>query len=79
MRKIITFSLLSFLFCFAGLAQQVSRVEGSPFLGTTEPDTLFYTGRSMTDSEVFATGSLSGILARKKPMIMQWQLFCVSI
>ena len=75
MRKIITFSLLSFLFCFAGLAQQVSRVEGSPFLGTTKPDTLFYTGKSMTDSEVFATGSLSGILARKKPMIMQWQYF----
>ena len=75
MRKIFTLLLLSILLQAAGIAQQVSRVEGSPFLGTTRPDTLYYTSNSMTESEIFSTGSLSGILAKKKPMILQWQYF----
>jgi hypothetical protein len=75
MRKSITLLLISFLLLISGVAQTVSRLEGSPFPGTTKPDTLYYTGKSMTDSEVFATGSLSGILARTKPMIIQWQYF----
>lgn len=56
-------------------AQIVDRVDGSPFPGTVKPDTLFYTSNSMSESEIFATGSLSGILARTKPMILQWQYF----
>ncbi len=75
MRKIFILLLFSIFLHTAGIAQNVSRVEGSPFPGTNKPDTLFYTGKSMTDSEVFATGSLSGILAKKKPMILQWQYF----
>lgn len=75
MRKLITLSLLSFFLYAAGMAQQVSRVEDSPFKASAKPDTLYYTGKSMTESETFATGSLSGILARTKPMIMQWQYF----
>jgi len=75
MRRIFTLLLLSFFIYSVGTAQQVSRFEGSPFMGTTMPDTLFYTGKNMAESEVFATGSLSGILARKKPMILQWQYF----
>jgi len=75
MRKI--FTLLSFIFILhsIGYAQSISRVENSPFPGSTKPDTLFYTSNSMAESEIFATGSLSGILARKKPMILQWQYF----
>jgi len=75
MRKFSTLLLLSLLFHATSIAQQVSRVEDSPFKASAKPDTLYYTGKSMTDSEVFATGSLSGILARTKPMIMQWQYF----
>ncbi|HEY6915877.1 MAG TPA: hypothetical protein VI413_14460, partial [Paludibacter sp.] len=75
MRKLITLLLLSIFLHAAGIAQQVSRVEGSPFPGTVKPDTLYYTSNSMAESEIFATGSLSGILAKKKPMILQWQYF----
>lgn len=75
MRKFFTLLFFSIMTCSIVLSQNVSRVEGSPFPGSLKPDTLYYTGKSMTDSEVFATGSLSGILARKKPMILQWQYF----
>ncbi|MBN2766091.1 MAG: RICIN domain-containing protein [Paludibacteraceae bacterium] len=75
MQKLFTLLLFCSLFQLVLLAQNVSRIDNTPFPGTNKPDTLFYTGKSMTDSEVFATGSLSGILARTKPMIMQWQYF----
>lgn len=75
MRKTFILLLLQAITYFTLSAQNVSRVENSPFPATLKPDTLFYTGKTMTDSEVFATGSLSGILARTKPMIMQWQYF----
>lgn len=75
MRKLFSLLLLSIIFHSAGIAQKVSRVDGSPFPGSTKPDTLYYTSNSMAESEIFATGSLSGILAKKKPMILQWQYF----
>ena len=75
MQKLITLLLFFSLFSFNTFSQNVSRIENTPFPGTNKPDTLYYTGKSMTDSEVFATVSLSGILARTKPMIMQWQYF----
>lgn len=75
MQKLFTFLLFFSLLSAGAFAQNVSRIENTPFPGTNKPDTLYYTGKSMTDSEVFATGSLSGILARTKPMIMQWQYF----
>ena len=75
MRKIITLLTVIFIFHSIGYAQSVSRVENSPFPGSIKPDTLFYTSNSMSESEIFATGSLSGILAKKKPMILQWQYF----
>ena len=75
MQKLFTFLLFFSLLSAGAFAQNVSRIENTPFPGTNKPDTLYYTGKSMTDSEVFATGSLSGILARTKPMILQWQYF----
>jgi hypothetical protein len=75
MQKLFTFLLFFSLLSAGAFAQNVSRIENTPYPGTNKPDTLYYTGKSMTDSEVFATGSLSGILARTKPMILQWQYF----
>lgn len=75
MRRLFTFLIFSVLIYSGSNAQQVSRVENSPFPGSTKPDTLYYTSNSMAESEIFATGSLSGILAKKKPMILQWQYF----
>ena len=75
MQKLITLLLFSSPLSFNAFSQNVSRIENTPFPGTNKPDTLYYTGKSMTDSQVFATGSLSGILARTKPMIMQCEYF----
>jgi hypothetical protein len=75
MRRFIVLLAFSISIGSISLAQSVSRVEGSPFPATTKPDTLFYTSNAMAESEIFATGSLSGILAKKKPMILQWQYF----
>jgi len=75
MNKIITLFFVIFFMHSFSYSQSVSRVENSPFPGSAKPDTLFYTSNSMAESEIFATGSLSGILAKKKPMILQWQYF----
>ena len=74
MYKITTLICLFFILNQA-LSQSIDRIEGSPFPATSVTDTLFIADKNMTASEQFAIGSLSGILARTKPMILQSQYF----
>ncbi len=75
MHRIITFCCLALLFVLNGYSQTIDRVEGSPFMASSVTDTLFIADKNMTASEQFAIGSLSGLLARTKPMILQKQYF----
>ncbi|MCU4164436.1 PA14 domain-containing protein [Carboxylicivirga caseinilyticus] len=75
MQKITITLLFSLILSSISFAQTIDRVEGSPFKASSMPDTLFIADRNMSASEQFTVGSLSGILARTKPMILQQQYF----
>ncbi|MFB6343710.1 PA14 domain-containing protein [Saccharicrinis sp. FJH62] len=75
MHRIFTICFLALFVNSYSFGQAIDRVEGSPFPASQAPDTLFVTDRSMTASEQFLVGSLSGVLARTKPMILQQQYF----
>ncbi|MBN2484685.1 MAG: RICIN domain-containing protein [Bacteroidales bacterium] len=55
--------------------QTIDRVEGSPFLSTMPPDTLYYSGRNLSESERFTLATLQGLLAKTKPEIIIYQYF----
>ena len=75
MQKFTFYLLFSLLFSSVGFSQTVDRIDGSPFPASSMTDTLFIASSEMSASEQFTVGSLSGILARTKPMILQQQYF----
>ena len=75
MLRITTCIFLSLLFYITSFSQTIDRVEGSPFPASSVTDTLFIADNDMSASEQFTIGSLSGLLARTKPLILQKQYF----
>jgi hypothetical protein len=75
MRKTISLFIIGFFLSIIAPAQEVHRIEGSPFPASSPVEELYFTSGDMSGSEQYSVGSLAGILARTKPMIIQWQYF----
>jgi hypothetical protein len=72
MRKRIYLWLMIFSACTVAPAQQLTRVEGSPYpVAVQQPDRLYLTSESFGYSQKIVLQSLQGMLARTKPEILR--------
>lgn len=75
MHKIITLLLFTVFLHSVSLAQKIDRIEGSPFMASTPPDKLYFSGRNLSTDAQFALATLAGIVARTKPEIILYNYF----
>ena len=72
MKKSIFIWLMILSVCTAAHAQQLSRVDGSPYpVAAQKPDRLYLTSESYSYSQKITLLSLQGMLARTKPEILR--------
>lgn len=75
MYKIFTILLFTLFIHSTNFAQPIDRVEGSLFPASTRPDTLYFSGRNLSESAQFTLLTLAGIVARTKPEIIIYNYF----
>ncbi|GAB1415378.1 hypothetical protein MASR2M117_07840 [Paludibacter sp.] len=72
MKYRVVLFLMAWMLLFAIQAQQITRIESSPYpVATEKPDKLYLTSESFTYSQKLTIQSLQGMLARTKPEILR--------
>ena len=70
MYKIVFLFIISFVINSSLLAQEVDRIEGSPFTYSQIPDTIFVVyDDNFTEEEILIIQTLQGIISKEKPAI----------